>query len=346
MFINKTLLILGMVSALTLTRNLEGQSGMRMVAPPAKASGLGGGWWQKVDGSLDLATAMTEMRARGRMGISEECDYNKFLETIKSGANSLKSFKDLNKNKAKGRWGLPTVDALQTMLHIGEAVVSAKAAKAERDGLIEHIEQVCQVSVQQDEVKRQLEMVQMAKKGTEKSVAPMLGILNLQKATESLNHEKIAQEWSVNYRNTTPQGAIANDTLWRAADQVLLANYQITSEFKSRLNDLDAMLEVAANQMYIPTDANGLCPGGARPPAKADTLNLGQGIKRLACAPVSEERATQVLAQITLLRTQAKALRVAAMAHITQVKLIEANHTAVMNKKDVSKRVNGLTNGF
>ncbi len=52
------------------------------------------------------------------------------------------------------------------------------------------------------------------------------------------------------------------------------------------------------------------------------------------------------MAQVTLLRTQAKALRVAAMAHITQVKLIEANYTAVMNKKDLSKRVNGLANGF
>lgn len=321
---------------------------VRMVAAPAKAAagGGGGGWWQKVDGTLDLATAMTEMRKRGRMGISEECDYNKFIETINKSSENLKMVTDLKRNKAGGKGGLPVFDIVQQALHIGEAVMSAKTAMAEKQGLIEHIEQVCQTGIQQDEVKRQLEMTKMAKQGTEQSVAPMLGSLDLEKARAGAQHKKNVQDWAVNYHDVTDKGALPNDTLWRGADQILLANYQLTQEMNQRLKDLDGMLEVAAVQMYIVADNRGICPNGQPAPLNADTLKMGQGIRRRACAPVLEERATQVMAQMNLLRTEAKALRVAAMARLLQVKTLEVTTGAVSKKRGKANAATGLANGF
>lgn len=327
---------------------------------PALAAGAGGGparaggLLSRVSATMGLAETMAQMRGRAlngepfsRLGVSEECDYDRFVSLIQDGSSSLSTIRSMKENGLpKGRWGLPTVDALEMILQVGGTLAQAASARAERQGLIEHVEQMCQTSVQQDEMARQLELTRQAKQGTDRAIRPLLGNLQLTEVRESLERNRTLSSWTARYHEATPVGALAQDTLWRQTDRLLQTAQTASIAMHQRLDEMQQMLDVAHNQLYEPADEAGVCASGQRAPAGADTLHLAPGVDRLACGPVSDERATQVLGEIDLLKAQAKGIQVASVAWLMHVKHVDVTTGTVLAKRQEYTRQNFQMHGY
>lgn len=285
--------------------------------------------------SADEAWSWAKERA---MGVVRGCDYTEYIRLAEQVKSGWEMYSDWNSEQQVRRWAVPFMDMVSMFLRGGGTMAAQKSAEIEGEGLIYQLEQLCNAVAIADDANRQYQIIKAGRFNIDGALDWLIDWADQddgRSPTPGGDRAHALETWAETYENAVPAVGGKQDSLWRAVNGTLRETLAASEDMHLALEAVFEDINEIREEMILTAEMDGegefVCPEGYPDPNRSD-VEYHDGIP--VCGPVGPERSTQLLAQIELVKTQLRALQMAADARgleVDAVRLMADNYQRRMN---------------
>lgn len=279
--------------------------------------------------SADQAWDFLRERA---MGVVKGCNYTEYLELANKVKSGWAAYENWNSWNQAREWAVPFMDMVSMLVRSGSVVAAKKSAETEAEGLVYQLEQVCNAVAQADEINRQYQILAAGSLHIDRALKWLTDATDdLFETAPGSARDRVLEQWATLYDEAIPSLGTMQDSLWLLVSSTLHSTLQATGDLHAALDKVQKDINETRDALILTADTDSrtgrfTCPEGYPDPNRAG-VEYHNG--RPVCGPVGPERSQQLLAQIELLKTQLKAIQLAADARgleVDAVRLMADNY--------------------
>lgn len=264
------------------------------------------------------------------MGVVKGCNYMEYINLANRVRSGWEAYRQWDSWKQARDWAVPFLDLLSMLYRAGGVMAAKKSAEYEGEGLIYQLEQLCNVAAQAYEINRQHQILEAGRLNIGNALDWLVDATDdLFKTPPGSARDRVLAQWAMLYDDAIPSLSTQQDSLWKLLSGTLRETLQASDDLHQALEKVQQDINVLRDSLFLRADYKDnkwTCPEGYPDPNRPD-VQYYKGSR--LCGLVSPERSQQLLAHIELLKTQLKAIELAAQARgleVDAVRLMADNH--------------------